>query len=119
MKSPALSAVNAQCVSVASAAVAPHAKFEDVKRGVKRAAEKFSNASQGTVVSRGPLLFAYPIPAERTEDRRRARDYRACAIRCDDAATWRVPRCLEGDFHRDRMAWRDGVCGDSVRGQES
>ncbi|MCR5750974.1 MAG: glycoside hydrolase family 97 catalytic domain-containing protein [Kiritimatiellae bacterium] len=41
---------------------------KDVKRGVKRAAGKFSNASQGTVVSRGPLLFAYPIPTERTED---------------------------------------------------
>ena len=41
---------------------------KDIKRGIKRPAEKFSNASQGTVVSRGPLLFAYPIPAERTED---------------------------------------------------
>ena len=41
---------------------------KDVKRGVKRPAEKFSNASQGTVVTRGPLVFAYPIPTERTED---------------------------------------------------
>ena len=38
------------------------------KRLVKRPAAKFANFSQGTVVTRGPLLFAYPIPAERTED---------------------------------------------------
>ena len=38
------------------------------KRLVKRPAAKFANFSQGTVVTRGPLLFAYPIPTERTED---------------------------------------------------
>ena len=41
---------------------------KDLKRGLKRPAERFANASQGTVVTRGPLVFAYPIPAERTED---------------------------------------------------
>ena len=34
----------------------------------KRAADAFANASQGTVVVRGPLVFAYPIPSERTQD---------------------------------------------------
>jgi|GEM_PF-164129 len=38
------------------------------KRLVKRPAAKFANSSQGTVVTRGPLVFAYPIPTERTED---------------------------------------------------
>ena len=38
------------------------------KRNVKRPAAKFANSSQGTVVARGPLVFAYPIPTERTED---------------------------------------------------
>ena len=38
------------------------------KRLVKRPAAKFANSSQGIVVTRGPLLFSYPIPAERTED---------------------------------------------------
>ena len=28
----------------------------------------FADASQGTVVTRGPLVFAYPIPEERSED---------------------------------------------------
>lgn len=41
---------------------------KDLKRGIKRPADKFADASQGTVVCRGPLLFAYPIPAERTVD---------------------------------------------------
>ena len=38
------------------------------KRLVKRPAAKFANSSQGTVVTRGPLVFAYPIPTELTED---------------------------------------------------
>ena len=41
---------------------------KDIKRGVKRPAERFANESQGTVVTRGPLLFVYPIPTERIED---------------------------------------------------
>lgn len=42
--------------------------YDDLKHGLKRPAKRFANASQGTVVARGPLVFAYPIPAERTED---------------------------------------------------
>ena len=37
--------------------------------GLKHPAQAFANSSQGTVVCRGPLLFAYPIPSERTEDK--------------------------------------------------
>ena len=42
--------------------------FADLKRGLKRPAERFADSSQGTVVTRGPLVFAYPVSAERTED---------------------------------------------------
>ena len=41
---------------------------KDKSRGFKRPAAAFANSSQGTVVTRGPLVFAYPIPTERTED---------------------------------------------------
>jgi len=45
-------------------------EFRDAdKFGMKRPAEAFADSSQGTVVCRGPLVFAYPIPAERTEDK--------------------------------------------------
>ena len=41
----------------------------DVKTlGLKHPAPAFANSSQGTVVYRGPLIYAYPIPFERTED---------------------------------------------------
>ena len=42
--------------------------YEDLEHGLKRSAARFANANQGTVVVRGPLVFAYPIPAERVED---------------------------------------------------
>jgi hypothetical protein len=42
----------------------------DVKTlGLKHPATAFANSSQGTVVYRGPLIYAYPIPFERTEDK--------------------------------------------------
>ena len=42
--------------------------YADLERGVKRPAERFADSPQGTVVTRGPLVFAYSIPAVRTED---------------------------------------------------
>ena len=41
---------------------------KDMKRGLKRPADRFADSSQGTVVTMGPLVFAHPIKAERAED---------------------------------------------------
>ena len=42
--------------------------YDNLKLGIKRPAKRFAKSSQGTVVTLGPLVFAYPIPADKTED---------------------------------------------------
>lgn len=43
--------------------------YDNPEKGLKYPADQFASSSQGTVITRGPLLFAYPIPAERSEDK--------------------------------------------------
>ena len=42
--------------------------YDNLKLGIKRPAKRFAKSSQGTVVTLGPLVFAYPIPADKIED---------------------------------------------------
>ena len=87
---------------------------KDVKRGVKRAAEKFCNASQGTVVSRGPLLFAYPIPTERTEDTEDHANMNGKKSANPEFKSWNLKPA--GPFNYALAAHRAEVVGDGEAG---
>ena len=87
---------------------------KDVKCGVKRPAEKFANASQGTVVTRGPLVFAYPIPMERTEDNEEHANMNGKKSANPDFKSWNLRPA--GPFNYALAAHTAEVVGDATAG---